>query len=398
VQATIIVPLTGRAAQATRMLQALAAAGDAPGAPDHEVVIVDDASTGLDDLLGRIAGDVEIVRLAERSGLAAAATAGLARARGDVVVLLCEGAEVRPGFLAPLVAALGGDPGLAAAAPSGSVPVAAPALAWRRCDLAPEAVPAAPDAHAVAALCADLARRGRVEAVAGSAVVGPRRGPAAGPPAGPRPPAARAHLGADPELTVVIPTLDAASPRLRACVAALQAGTDVPYELVVVDNGAPPQGFSAPVNAGLRAARGAYAVVCNDDVLVEPGWWEPLRDALDAGAAVAFPRTVGGVSREDFAAWCFALSREALEAFAVRPGEFLHPGLRVWYQDTDLLVRLRAAGRPPVLVEASTIRHGLSETLRSPDAAFKAWLKATIEVDRKRFEALHGAAVEGAAS
>jgi GT2 family glycosyltransferase len=386
-----------------QMLQALAALDGVPGVPDHEVVVVDDASTGLDDLLARLDGDVELVRLQERSGLSAAAAAGLARARGDVVVLLCEGAEVRPGFLGPLVGALRDDPGLAAAAPSGTVPVAAPALAWRRGDLAPEEVPAAPDGHAVAALCAVLARLGRVEPVTGSAVVPPRRAPggaAAGSmPLGRtvRPPAARARLGADPELTVVIPTLDATSPRLRRCVAAVQTATEVPHEIVIVDNGAPPQGFTAPVNAGLRAARGAYAVVCNDDVVVEPGWWEPLRDALDDGAAVAFPRTVGGIEREDFAAWCFAVSRETLEAFAVEPGEFLHPGLRVWYQDTDLLVRLRKAGRPPVRVEASTIRHGLSETVRSPDAELSAWIQATVTVDRERFQALHGTAVAGAA-
>jgi len=43
------------------------------------------------------------------------------------------------------------------------------------------------------------------------------------------------------------------------------------YEIVLVDNGAPPQGFTGPVNSGLRAARGRYAVVMNDDVEVLPG-------------------------------------------------------------------------------------------------------------------------------
>ncbi|WP_051471846.1 methyltransferase domain-containing protein [Patulibacter minatonensis] len=203
--------------------------------------------------------------------------------------------------------------------------------------------------------------------------------------------------GTPPELTIVIPTLDAAGDRLRACVRALQDRTDVPYEIVVVDNGAPPQGFTAPVNAGLRAARGRYAVVCNDDVEVQDGWWPPLRRALDRGEAVAFPWTADGPMREDFAAWCFAVSRDALDRHAVLPGEFLDPALVVWYQDTDLLARLRAAGTPPALVRESQVRHGLSETVASEDPALRAWIAVQVEDDRRAFEARHGTGVPGAA-
>ena len=146
---------------------------------------------------------------------------------------------------------------------------------------------------------------------------------------------------------------------MRACVSAIQRATsEAPYEIVLVDNGAPPQGFTAPVNSGLRAARGRYAVVMNDDVEVLPGWWPPLRDALDAGASVSFPVTIDGAMRTDFAAWCFAVSREALERFESEPGEFFDPRFRVWYQDTDLLARLRAAGY------AARVRGGLADPPR----------------------------------
>jgi GT2 family glycosyltransferase len=201
--------------------------------------------------------------------------------------------------------------------------------------------------------------------------------------------AARRAPGEDPELTVVIPTLDAASERVRDCVAALQRATDVPYEIVLVDNGAPPQGFTAPVNSGLRAARGRYAVVLNDDVEVLPGWWQPLRDALDAGASVVFPRTIDGAMRTDFAAWCFALSRATLDEFEAAPGRFLDERFTVWYQDTDLASRLAAAGRPPRLVEESQIRHGLSETVASDDPELRAWIAQTVERDREEFLAKH---------
>jgi GT2 family glycosyltransferase len=197
--------------------------------------------------------------------------------------------------------------------------------------------------------------------------------------------AARRAPGEDPELTVVIPTLDAASERVRACVSAVQRCTEGPYEIVLVDNGAPPQGFTAPVNSGIRAARGRYVVVMNDDVEVLSGWWPPLRETLDAGASVVFPMTVDGAMRNDFAAWCFAMSRETVDRFEVEDGEFFDPRFRVWYQDTDLNTRLREAGCPPELVERSRIRHGLSETVASDDPELKAWIHEEVQRDRANF-------------
>jgi GT2 family glycosyltransferase len=101
--------------------------------------------------------------------------------------------------------------------------------------------------------------------------------------------------------------------------------------------------------------------------------------------------------RHDFAAWCFALTRAAIEEFGVRAGEFLDPDLVVWYQDTDLLERLRQAGRPPLHVPASRIRHGLSQTVNADDPALKAWIARRVVQDKAAFEAKHGTAVAGAA-
>jgi GT2 family glycosyltransferase len=127
----------------------------------------------------------------------------------------------------------------------------------------------------------------------------------------------------------------------------------------------------------------------NDDVEVLPGWWPPLRDALDAGASVTFPVTIDGTMRNDFAAWCFAVSRGSLERFETEPGEFFDPRFRVWYQDTDLLARLRAAGSPPVCVEGSRIRHGLSETVASDDPELRAWISQEVARDREAFLEKH---------
>jgi GT2 family glycosyltransferase len=376
VSVSVIVVLDGGAERSLRCLAALAAV---PDEPSHEVVVVDDASADLAPVLARIEGGAEIVRLDRRSGLAAAWRAGVQRASGDVVVLLRTAAEVEPHFLAPLVTALDRSP--AAVPECGGVPSAAAAVAARAEGLQ---IPDAPDALVVAELLRVL---GAVEEAAASVVRS----------AGARTIGARSAPGEQVELSIVIPTLDATSDRVRSCIAAIHRTTEAAHEIVVVDNGAPPQGFTAPVNAGLRAARGAYAVVMNDDVETLPGWWAPLKAGLDEGAAVTFPLTIDGVMRPDFAAWCFAVSRATLDEFAVSPGEFFDPELVVWYQDTDLLQRLRAAGRPPLLVAESQIRHGLSQTVATDDPALRAWIDRRIALDKAAFEAKHGANVAGAA-
>lgn len=375
-KATVVVHLQGGPEQALRCFESLAML---PPEPDHEVIVVDDASVGLEPLLARLEGDVNVIATGRRIGLARSIERAAREAGGEVLVMLRGAPEVAHGWLAPLVRAVS-EEGLAAAASvtsgdPGAHLVSAYALAVRR-EQALE-MPVAPDEHAVAALC--LALDGPAAQVPASTLVAP----------GSRMGAARRAPGEDPELTIVIPTLDAASERVRACVSAIQARTEGPYDIVLVDNGAPPQGFTAPVNAGLRAARGGYAVVMNDDVEVLPGWWPPLREALDAGASVTFPLTIDGTMRNDFAAWCFAVSRETLGRFETEPGEFFDPRFRVWYQDTDLLARLTAAGTPPVLVEGARIRHGLSETVASDDPELRAWISETVAQDREAFLAKH---------
>ena len=393
--ATFVVVLDGAPEQALRCLSALA---ELAPEPQHEVVIVDDASVGLESLLARVEGDVEIVRMAHRGGFAAAVAAGLERVGTDVAVLVRGAPELSPGALAPLLRALEDRAVAGATAVADPAlpepPVAAHVLAARRTDLA-ATVPAPAGARLavdleVATIVAALSRAGRVEAVPGSVARPPGR----------RAGALRRTPGEEVELSIVIPTLDATSERLRRCVAALHATTDVAHEILIVDNGAPPQGFTAPVNSGLRAARGAYCVVCNDDVETLDGWWPPLRDALSrpaSPAAAVFPDTLDGAMRHDFAAWCFAISRDTLERFAVAPGEFFDPELVVWYQDTDLLERLRRAGRPPEHVPSSRIRHGLSETVSSDDGTLRAWINQQILRDKAAFERKHGGDVAGAA-
>ncbi len=385
---SVVVPLSGAPEQALRCFEGIAAQ---PEDPEFEVIVVDDASVGLEGLLSRLDGDVEVVRTDRRRGFAEACRRGAAKASGEVVVFVRGAAVPQENWLGPLVAPLG-DPCVGAAASViASDPkagrVSTPAVAIRKTEL--RHLVDVDEQLAFATLMLGIAERGlRIEHVHASRIQSP----------GTRMGAARRAPGEAPELTIVIPTLDAASERVRACLSAIQATTDVAHEVVIVDNGSPPQGFSAPVNAGVRAARTPYLVIMNDDVEPLAGWWQPLRNTIDAGAAVAFPLTLDGAMRRDFAAWCFAINRATVEAFGHDQDNFFDPELVIWFQDTDLLHRLRHAGRPPVLVETSRIRHGLSETVASEDPELRRWIKQQVQDDERAFIRKHpGAPVTRAA-
>jgi CTP:molybdopterin cytidylyltransferase MocA len=200
----------------------------------------------------------------------------------------------------------------------------------------------------------------------------------------------RISYGADIEVSIVVPTLDVTSAAVGECLRNVKATVRVPHELIVIDNGAPPQGVSAPVNAGFRAARGRHLVLLNDDVQVLEGWWEPLAQALDGGADVAFPTTVNGKMGR-FPAWCFAMCRDTLERFAHAPGEFLDPTLTIWCWDTDLWLRLCEADSPPVHVPESRVSHDFHRTadLHHVDDGYRKWLHAQFVKDHAVLRVKH---------
>jgi hypothetical protein len=105
-----------------------------------------------------------------------------------------------------------------------------------------------------------------------------------------------------PRVSVIIPTWNGRA-LLRAALVSLRAQTFRDFETVVVDNGsrdgtvemleaeysdvvvvgfAENRGFAVAVNAGLRAARGSYLVLLNNDVEAEAQWLEAIVGVLDA--------------------------------------------------------------------------------------------------------------------
>jgi GT2 family glycosyltransferase len=113
----------------------------------------------------------------------------------------------------------------------------------------------------------------------------------------------------DVELSVVVVAWNNL-PYTRAFVESVRAHTDVPYELIVVDNGSDPdavayareaadhavlnpenRGFAPAMNQGLAAARGEYVAFCNNDTVMPPAWASRLLDTARAHprAAIVVP-------------------------------------------------------------------------------------------------------------
>jgi GT2 family glycosyltransferase len=108
------------------------------------------------------------------------------------------------------------------------------------------------------------------------------------------PPPARPAPPPDPALSVVVLAWDNLVLTQRF-VESVRRHTDVPYELVVVDNGSAPeaaayaaaagdttvlnptnQGFSVGMKQGMKASRGTWVAFCNNDTVLPPRWAEQL--------------------------------------------------------------------------------------------------------------------------
>ncbi len=112
-----------------------------------------------------------------------------------------------------------------------------------------------------------------------------------------------------PDLSVVVLAWNNLQ-HTRAFVESVRANTDVPYELIIVDNGSAPdaasfaesaadravlntenRGFAPGMNQGLAAARGTYVAFCNNDTVLPAEWASRLLDTArtHSRAAVVVP-------------------------------------------------------------------------------------------------------------
>ena len=215
-----------------------------------------------------------------------------------------------------------------------------------------------------------------------------------------------------PRVSVVVPLFNGL-PFTQAMVASLQATLPpgLTHEIILVDDGStdgtrdwlatlgdPPfrvvlnqhnLGFAAANNRGAAVARGEFLALLNNDLVLTPGWLEPMLSAyarlgrraglvgniqyraddgvLDhAGIGVtaqgkiehlrAQPSPVGGLC-EVFAvtAACCVVRREDFLAVGGFDEGFVNGG-----EDVDLALKLRARGKRTVVALGSSVRHRVS--------------------------------------
>ena len=180
--------------------------------------------------------------------------------------------------------------------------------------------------------------------------------------------------------SIVVPTL-ANWDRVNRLHASIREHTkDCDYEIIVIDNGNKPLGFTDPANRGLAAARGDLLIVLNDDVTVTPGWLPPLIQAALEGAWVFTPSTDDPRDAERVVLpWAHCFSREAYETLNGFDPQFVF-----WCSDDDLQVRCSVMGKPMFKVKDSKVNHEGSTTQAKPEFSI---LKTWGEEDVKRFHA-----------
>ncbi|MFB5761723.1 glycosyltransferase family 2 protein [Paenibacillus medicaginis] len=192
-------------------------------------------------------------------------------------------------------------------------------------------------------------------------------------------------------ISIIIPTYNGLH-LLRPCVDAIRNFSDLPYEIIVVDNGSNDgtwaycekeriisiwnpdnRGYAAACNMGLKLAAGDHLLLMNNDVTVMPGWLNNLYTALHSSKHVgmvgpvtnyasgiqqvetgadsmeAFLRFATGNNRSDPTRWieterlvglCLLFRRQLLERVGYLD-EIFSGG---HYEDDDYCFRVRAHG------------------------------------------------------
>jgi N-acetylglucosaminyl-diphospho-decaprenol L-rhamnosyltransferase len=181
-------------------------------------------------------------------------------------------------------------------------------------------------------------------------------------------------------------------PYTRQCLAALEACTPAPFELVLVDNGStdgttefvrrlPYQvifndknlGCAKAWNQGIRASKGSVVGILNNDIVLTKGWLERLLEFMArSGHAIVSPSAREGplnydldsyanafiaccsrATRSEIYGACFLVQREVFDRVGLFDEAFSYGGC----EDTDFVWRARAAGFTAGLTGSVLIHH-----------------------------------------
>lgn len=229
--------------------------------------------------------------------------------------------------------------------------------------------------------------------------------------------------------SIIIPTYNGLH-WLARCVEAIRRHTEVPYEIIVVDNGssddtaqfclreqlilvALPQnkGFPVAVNRGLTVASGDQLLLLNNDVAVTPRWLSNMLLALGSaqnigivgpvtnyasgrqqvdvswGEAENFVQAAERINRSDPAKWqeagrlvgmCLLMKREVLTRVGLFDERY-SPG---HYEDDDYCYRARQLGYRLLICGDTLVYHAGSASFK---AFYSEGWNELIERNRRRF-------------
>jgi glycosyltransferase involved in cell wall biosynthesis/GT2 family glycosyltransferase len=192
----------------------------------------------------------------------------------------------------------------------------------------------------------------------------------------PVPPPTRAVAPAEPELSIVVPAWDNLT-YTQLFVESVRRFTDVPYELIIVDNGSEWEaanyakvaadhavandsnlGFARGMNQGLAVARGRYVAFCNNDAVLPPGWAGQLLQSARCHphAAVVVPAVTAARNPVN-------VRSEPGAEVVVLPPFSAPPAAIVYVMPTDVVRRLGAWGEEYEIASGEDV-----------DLCFKAWV------------------------
>jgi GT2 family glycosyltransferase len=203
------------------------------------------------------------------------------------------------------------------------------------------------------------------------------------------------------KVSIIIPTLNQLE-LTKICLESVIKNTwDIEHEIIVVDNASTDGttdylkekgvfylangenlGVAKAWNQGIKASKGGYVCIINNDIIAGAGWLSAMIDFYekhaDAGMvspgtrwggldydfdryAAAYTRKMKGVVKEGFAGWCMLIARDRF----AKTGYFCEDYKVGTYEDTDFYHALKKTGFNSYITGSAFIHHFGSRTLKA---------------------------------